>query len=190
MTLTRDSIDPAGKAVLLHTTAGDIAVYLYPDLAPNHVRNFLYLVQRGFYDGVGFHRIVENFVVQAGQPRPDWTEPVPALQAEFSDTPHTTGTLAAARTSDPNSATSQFYLVLSRTHAKHLDNQYTVFGQAFEGLDVLQRIADNWADKVRTLDDRRADRVESDDRIVSAEVVDRGPYEESIAAFREQTGVR
>lgn len=189
MVATRESTDIVDKVVILHTTSGDIKLFFHPEVAPNHVRNFLYLVGQGFYSGVDFHRIVEDFMIQGGQPRPDWKEPVPPMKAEFNDLPHTTGTLAAARTSDPNSATSQFYLVLTRAHARHLDKQYTVFGQAFEGLDVIKKIADNWVSKVSNLPDRQADRTTSDDKILSAEVVDRAPYADAIAAYQQEAKV-
>src|SRR5690606_7700732 len=105
--------------------------------------SFLSLAQQGFYDGVAFHRIVRNFVVQAGCPhsregatgQPGTGGPGYTLPAEFSDLPHVRGTLSMARGRDPNSAGSQFFVVHA-AHASFLDGQYTVFGKVEEGLDV------------------------------------------------------
>lgn len=126
--------------VRIATTKGVIDLELYPDVAPVHVANFLKLIQAGFYNGLTFHRVVPEFVVQGGDPEgtgrggPGYT-----IKAEFSDKKHLTGTLAMARSSDPDSAGSQFYLTLAPQPG--LDHDYTVFGQTIAGLDVLATIA-------------------------------------------------
>ena len=185
MNVSRESVEITGKVAIVTTSAGVIHAYFYPDVAPNHVRNFLYLAQKGFYSNVPFHRVVEGFVIQAGKARADWREKIAPLKAEFSKLAHQAGTIAAARTSDPNSATSQFYFVISRTHAHHLDNQYTVFGQAFRGIDVIETIADRWVAKTKHMSEREADAAGSDDRIEKIEIVDAAPFAEEIEAFRK-----
>ncbi|MHC4776095.1 MAG: peptidylprolyl isomerase, partial [Planctomycetota bacterium] len=117
------------KAVI-STSQGDMTVELWNDVAPNHVENFLKLGSSGFYDNLKFHRIVPGFVVQGGCPRGDGTgSPGWTVKAEFSSRPHHPGTLSMARSSDPNSAGSQFFICLTREHCQHLDGQYTGFGQ-------------------------------------------------------------
>lgn len=182
----REAVEIQHQVAIVTTSAGVLKVYFYPDEAPTHVRNFLYLAQRGFYEGCPFHRIVDQFVIQAGEARPGWKEKIPAMQAEFNSIAHQRGTLSAARTSDPNSATSQFYFVISRDFARHLDRQYTVFGQAFEGLDTIEAIASNWRDKTSRMGEREAERTPGDDTIVKIEVVDAGPYEADIADFKSR----
>lgn len=187
--LTRESIDITDQVAVITTTAGVIHAYFYPEIAPNHVRNFLYLSRRGFYEGSPFHRIVDQFVIQTGEARSNWREKVPPLPAEFSELLHQQGTLAAARTSDPNSATSQFYFVLERTYAHHLDRQYTVFGQAFRGLDTIAAIAANWLMKTQGMPERQAERTPGDDAIQKIEIVGAGPFAEEIAETKAQLGV-
>lgn len=177
----RDAVEIQNRVGIITTTAGTIHVFFYPDVAPAHVRNFIYLAEKGFYSGSPFHRIVDQFVIQTGEARPGWKEKVPPMQAEFSSLLHQRGTLAAARTSDPNSATSQFYLVIARTFAHHLDRQYTVFGQAFRGLEIIDTIAQNWLDKTARMGEREAERTPGDDTIVSVEIVDAGPFSDEIA---------
>lgn len=179
--ITRDDIDIQNKVAIFTTSSGVIHAFFYPDVAPAHVRNFLYLASRGFYEGCPFHRIVDQFVIQAGAPPASWKEKIPPMQAEFNSIAHQRGTLSAARTSDPNSATSQFYFVIARDFARHLDKQYTVFGQAFEGLDVIDAIASNWLDKTAKMGEREAERTPGDDKILKVEIVDAGPFADAIA---------
>lgn len=130
---------------VLTTTLGDITIELFPDRAPNHVRQFLRLAQSGVYDGTSFHRVVKGFVAQTGH-LPTRREPlnekqqgyVHMLQPEFNPTPHERGTVSMARLDDPASASSSFFIVLGRTPA--LDNQYTVFGRVTAGMEVLDKI--------------------------------------------------
>jgi len=127
------------------TSVGDITLELFPDRAPNHVRQFLRLASSGVYDGTSFHRVVRGFVAQAGH-LPTRREPlnerqqgyVHMLQPEFNPTLHERGIVSMARLDDPASASSSFFIVLGRSPA--LDNQYTVFGRVVGGLDVLEKI--------------------------------------------------
>ena len=128
------------KAVI-STSKGDMTVELWNDVAPNHVENFLKLGRSGFYDNLKFHRILPGFVVQGGCPKGDGTgNPGWSVKAEFNDRPHHPGTLSMARSSDPDSAGSQFFICLTREHCQHLDGQYTGFGQVTEGLDVVEAL--------------------------------------------------
>jgi dolichyl-diphosphooligosaccharide--protein glycosyltransferase len=135
----------------IETTQGPIKIEFYPDVAPNHVKNFQDLASKGFYDGVVFHRIVPGFVIQAGDPntkndnssRDTWGTGGPGytINQEFNSIPHERGILSMARTNDPNSAGSQFFIVLN--DSKFLDNQYTVFGKVTEGLEIVDKIANS-----------------------------------------------
>lgn len=147
MAIDLDQTDYATVEAAIVTTKGTMVATFVPEQAPRHVRNFLLLAQQGFYDGVAFHRIVRNFMVQAGCPHsrqgatgvPGTGGPGHTVPAEFSDLPHHRGVLSMARGPDVNSAGSQFFVVLA-DHARHLDGQYTVFGKLEEGLDVLDAI--------------------------------------------------
>ncbi len=125
----------------IRTPHGDIVFSFFPDDAPHHVAAFLKLADAGFYDGLRFHRVEPGFVVQGGDPRGDGTGgPGYHLKAEFNARPHVRGTVAMARSSQPDSAGSQFYICLD--DARFLDGQYTVFGQmtdGFEALDAIRR---------------------------------------------------
>ncbi|HPI19365.1 MAG TPA: peptidylprolyl isomerase [Candidatus Kapabacteria bacterium] len=126
---------------------GDIVVELYPDLAPKHCHNFDSLVAIKYYDGTAFHRVIPGFMIQGGdpnsknKPKDTWGQGDPSqtkVPAEFNPTPHKRGILSAARTPDPNSATSQFFICVA--DAPHLDNQYTVYGGVVTGLEVVDKI--------------------------------------------------
>ncbi len=137
-----DFTDEAQRSqVRIVTDRGDIVVRFFPDDAPMHVAAFLKLVKAGFYDGLTFHRVEPGFVVQGGDPTGNGTGgPGYSLKAEFNERPHERGALAMARSSNPDSAGSQFYLCLA--DARFLDGQYTVFGkmtEGFEALDALRR---------------------------------------------------
>ncbi|MHC4349794.1 MAG: peptidylprolyl isomerase, partial [Planctomycetota bacterium] len=135
------------KAVI-STSQGDMTVELWNDVAPNHVENFLKLGRSGFYDNLKFHRIVPDFVVQGGCPKGDGTgNPGWSVKAEFNDRPHQPGTLSMARSSDPDSGGSQFFICLTREHCQHLDGQYTGFGQVTEGMDVVEALGSTEVDQ-------------------------------------------
>ena len=123
----------------LSTTKGDILFTFYPDDAPLHCAAFIKLADAGFYDGLAFHRVEPGFVVQGGDPSGNGTGgPGYRLKAEFNSRPHLRGTVAMARSSDPNSAGSQFYICLD--DARFLDKNYTVFGQMSDGFEALDAI--------------------------------------------------
>jgi peptidyl-prolyl cis-trans isomerase B (cyclophilin B) len=128
--------------VSIETTHGTITVELWDDVAPNHAENFLQLARDGFYDGVIFHRIIPGFMIQGGCPEGTGTGSGPRqLKAEFNDREHHPGVLSMARSANPDSASSQFFICLERDHCKHLDGQYTAFGKVTGGMDVVGQIA-------------------------------------------------
>jgi peptidyl-prolyl cis-trans isomerase B (cyclophilin B) len=116
----------------LDTSKGPIRLTFFQDLAPGHVKNFLGLARIGFYDGVTFHRVIDGFMIQGGCPLGTGTGgPGYTIQAEFNKTPHVAGVLSMARTNDPNSAGSQFFICVA--DANFLDNKYTAFGKVADG---------------------------------------------------------
>lgn len=128
---------------------------LYPETAPNTINNFISLVRRGFYDGLGFHRIISGFMIQGGDPAGNGTGgPGYSIRGEFSgngfpnDLSHEPGVLSMARASDPDSAGSQFFIM--HKSADYLDGQYAAFGKIIEGMDVVNKIAEvptDWSDR-------------------------------------------
>ncbi|HTQ09450.1 MAG TPA: peptidylprolyl isomerase [Fimbriimonadaceae bacterium] len=142
-----ESEQPGGEEIaVLTTNLGTIKLKFFPEKAPKHVAAFKKLAQEGYYDGTKFHRVIPGFMIQGGDPNTKSGDrsrygtggPGYQLDAEFNDIPHDRGILSAARTSDPNSAGSQFFLMVAR--APHLDRQYTVYGQVIEGMDVVDKI--------------------------------------------------
>lgn len=126
--------------VEFETTMGKIVLDLYPDVAPGHCRNIIGLAKIGYYNGIVVHRVIKNFVLQAGCPEGTGTGgPGYTIKAEFNDKLHVAGTLSMARTSDPNSGGSQFFICTARV--PHLDRQYTVFGQTAD--DASKQVALN-----------------------------------------------
>lgn len=133
--------------VTIEMDNGDIMkAELYPDIAPNTVNNFISLVKKGFYDGVIFHRVINGFMIQGGDPKGTGTGgPGYCIRGEFTnngfqnDLKHTPGVLSMARTMDPDSAGSQFFII--HEASPHLDGDYAAFGQIIEGMDVVNRIA-------------------------------------------------
>src|SRR6201985_105639 len=124
----------------IETTEGTINLELYPKDAPQHVNSWIFLAKDGFYDGVIFHRVIPGFMIQGGDPTCTGTGgPGYHLPAEFNNTKHVRGVLSMARTNDPNSAGSQFFLC--HGEPRFLDGQYTAFGKLIKGDDVLQKIA-------------------------------------------------
>jgi dolichyl-diphosphooligosaccharide--protein glycosyltransferase len=136
------------KLAVLETAQGPITIEFFPQVAPNHVSNFEKLAESGFYNGTIFHRLVKGFVIQGGDPntknstdKAAWGtgDPGYRIDSEFSNIPHERGIVSMARSSDPNSAGSQFFIVLN--DSKFLDNQYTVFGRVVNGMDAVDKIA-------------------------------------------------
>jgi peptidyl-prolyl cis-trans isomerase B (cyclophilin B) len=138
---TEDAAALARYRVVLDTSAGPITLELFPDRAPEHVRNFLRLAQSGVFDGTAFHRVVRGFVVQGGalNTRGPLTEKqqkyVHTLQPEFNDTKHVKGIISMARGDDPASASTSFFIVTG--DASSLDNKYTVFGRVVDGIAAV-----------------------------------------------------
>ena len=142
-----------GEVAVVTTTEGVMVLEFYPDLAPKHVENFKTLAKKGYYDGQCFHRVINGFMIQGGDPNSKdeskknsqigdgWGQGGPGytINAEFNAKHHARGILSMARTSDPNSAGSQFFIC--HGDCGQLDNQYTVFGNLIKGLDVLDKIA-------------------------------------------------
>ena len=134
------------QIAVIETNFGNIVIQLYPDVAPGHVENFVKLAQDGFYDGTTFHRVIPDFMIQGGDPNSKDEDrsndgqggPGYTINAEFSDMPHKRGILSMARAQDPNSAGSQFFIVVKDSN--FLDGQYTVFGEVIEGMDVADKI--------------------------------------------------
>ena len=138
--------------MILKLKEGDVVIELFEDVAPNHVKRFKLLANEKKYDGVVFHRVIDGFMAQTGDveygnsnsPNFDLRRAgtggsgYPDLKAEFSDIPHERGTLSMARSSDPNSANSQFFICFKG--ASHLDRQYTVFGKVVEGMEFVDLI--------------------------------------------------
>jgi len=136
-----------GPRAIIKTKFGDMDVVFFPDKAPKHVENFVALAKSGFYNGTIFHRVIPGFMIQGGDPNtkdPNKPEtygqggPSQRLKAEFNDIPHRRGILSMARTSDPNSAGSQFFIVVKDSN--FLDGQYTVFGEVVKGMEVADKI--------------------------------------------------
>ena len=118
---------------------GRVVIEMRPDLAPKHVARIKQLVRQKFYDGLAFHRVIRGFMAQTGDPNGDGTGGSGVkIPAEFTDTPHVRGVVSMARARDPDSADSQFFIVLD--DARHLDGQYTVWGKVVKGMEYVDRI--------------------------------------------------
>jgi cyclophilin family peptidyl-prolyl cis-trans isomerase len=143
--------------LILETTKGKVVIALRPDLAPKHVERIKTLAREGFYDGIVFHRVIDGFMAQCGCPNGTGTggSKHPDLPAEFNAEPHVRGTCSMARTSNPNSANSQFFICFA--DASFLNKQYTVWGQVVEGMDNVDKI-------------KRGEPVANPDKIVSMKV--------------------
>jgi peptidylprolyl isomerase len=130
----------AETLTLTLSTGGDVVIRLRSDLAPGHVERIAGLARDGFYDGIVFHRVIPGFMAQGGDPtgRGSGGSDLPDLKAEFNDAPHGRGTCSMARTSDPNSANSQFFICFD--DASFLDRQYTVWGQVESGMDYVDAL--------------------------------------------------
>ncbi len=155
--------DSKSPHVLVKTKFGEMEIVLFPELAPKHVESFLKLAKSGFYNGTIFHRIIPGFMIQGGDPltkdpanrnRYGTGGPGYNLPAEFNKVAHEKGILSAARTADPNSAGSQFFIMADK--APHLDGQYTVFGEIVKGLEIVDTIVN----QPRDMKDNPLERIE------------------------------
>lgn len=134
------------KIAEVHTTAGQFNIRFFPDVAPGHVKNFIDLSEQGFYNNTKFHRVIPGFVIQGGDPNTISGNPATwgtggspnRLKAEFNSIPHKRGILSMARSGHPDSASSQFFVCVADVPS--LDNQYTVFGEVTQGMDVVDKI--------------------------------------------------
>ena len=136
-----------GPKAIIKTKFGDMDIVFFPEKAPKHVENFIALAKSGFYNGTIFHRVIPGFMIQGGDPntkdlnKPETYGqggPSQRLKAEFNDIPHRRGILSMARANDPNSAGSQFFIVVKDSN--FLDGQYTVFGEVVKGMEVADKI--------------------------------------------------
>jgi len=142
--------------LVLETTKGSVVIHMRPDLAPNHVARIKELARSGFYDGVPFHRVIDGFMAQTGDPTGTGTGGSgQKLKAEFNREPHVRGTCSMARAQNPDSADSQFFICFD--DARFLDGQYTVWGAVAEGMDNVDQI-------------KRGEPVADPDKIVSMKV--------------------
>lgn len=144
--------------------SGEVTIALRPDLAPEHVARITELANSGFYDGLKFHRVIEGFMAQTGDPLGNGTggSELPNLAAEFTDEPFVRGTLGMARSANPDSANSQFFIVTA--DAPHLNGQYTLFGNVIEGMELI--------DGLEQGDPRANGMVENPDIMVSLRVTE------------------
>ncbi|MXQ14675.1 peptidylprolyl isomerase [Microvirga makkahensis] len=145
------------NTLIMETTKGRVVIEMRPDLAPGHVERIKTLARQGFYDGIAFHRVIEGFMAQTGCPHGTGTggSDLPDLKAEFNAEPHVRGTCSMARTNQPHSANSQFFICFD--DARFLDKQYTVWGKVTEGMENVDKI-------------KRGEPVRDPDRIVSMKV--------------------
>ena len=138
---------------VIETKLGNIELKFFPEVAPNHVNNFLELAKKGFYDGTTFHRVIPGFMIQGGDPNSKDQDkskhgtggPGYMVKAEFNEKPHKRGTLSMARSSNPDSAGSQFFICVA--DSPFLDKQYTVFGEVISGIEVADKIVSQPRDK-------------------------------------------
>jgi peptidyl-prolyl cis-trans isomerase B (cyclophilin B) len=173
--LAADKLAPvadAGKAAtraIIKTKFGDMEIKFFPDKAPKHVENFITLAKKGFYNGTTFHRLVPNFVIQGGDPNTKDSNkkelygqggPGYSVKAEFNDIPHRRGIVSMARSQDPDSAGSQFFIVVE--NSPMLDGKYTAFGEVVKGIGVADKIVN----QPRDAGDMAKDRIEMQVQIV------------------------
>jgi cyclophilin family peptidyl-prolyl cis-trans isomerase len=146
------------NTLIIETTKGRLVIALRPDLAPKHVERIKTLARQGFYDGVPFHRVIEGFMAQTGDPTGTGAggSDLPDLKAEFNAEPHVRGAVSMARTNNPDSANSQFFICFD--DATFLDRKYTVWGKVVEGMENVDKI-------------KRGEPVRDPDRIVSMRVM-------------------
>ena len=171
MTAMHSHANENAAEAVIETKYGRIELMLYPDIAPRHVENFRSLARAGFYDGTIFHRVIPGFMIQGGDPNTKGEDksrygtggPGHKVKAEFSDRSHKRGILSMARSSDPDSAGSQFFIVVK--DSAFLDGQYTVFGEVVNGMEV----ADQIVSLERDSRDNPLERVEMTVKVLSGE---------------------
>ncbi len=163
--------DEATPNAVIETNLGNIELRFFPDVAPKHVENFLTLAESGFYDGTIFHRVIPGFMIQGGDPNTKGTDksiygqggPDHSVKAEFSKRSHKRGILSMARSQNPDSAGSQFFIVVQ--DSTFLDGQYTVFGEVVSEMDVADKIVSQKKDAR----DNPLERIEMKVRVLSPE---------------------
>jgi peptidyl-prolyl cis-trans isomerase B (cyclophilin B) len=152
-TFTKEEIKKMAETkAVIETRLGNIELSFFPDVAPNHVNNFIELAKKGFYDGTTFHRVIPGFMIQGGDPNskdPDRSKhgmggPGYTIKAEFNEKHHKRGTLSMARSANPDSAGSQFFICVA--DASFLNRQYTVFGEVVSGMEVADKIVNQTKD--------------------------------------------
>jgi len=159
-TLLLTAVVSAQEIAVIETKFGKIEMEFFADKAPGHVKNFKDLAKKGFYDGTIFHRVIPGFMIQGGDPNTKSDDrathgmggPGYSIQAEFTDTPHKRGILSMARSQDPNSAGSQFFIVVKKS--SFLDGKYTAFGKVLSGMAVADQIVNAPRDKRDNPDER------------------------------------
>ena len=159
-TLLLTAVVSAQEIAVIETKFGKIEMELFADKAPGHVKNFKDLAKKGFYDGTIFHRVIPGFMIQGGDPNTKSDDrathgmggPGHSINAEFNDTPHKRGILSMARSQDPNSAGSQFFIVVKKS--SFLDGKYTAFGKVLSGMAVADQIVNAPRDKRDNPDER------------------------------------
>jgi len=159
-TLLLTTVVSAQEIAVIETKFGKIEMEFFEDKAPGHVKNFKDLAKKGFYDGTIFHRVIPGFMIQGGDPNTKSNDrtthgmggPGYSINAEFNDTPHGRGVLSMARSQDPNSAGSQFFIVVK--NASFLDGKYTAFGKVLSGMTVADQIVNAPRDKRDNPDER------------------------------------
>ena len=159
-TLLLTAVVSAQEIAVIETKFGKIEMELFTDKAPGHVKNFKDLAMKGFYDGTIFHRVIPGFMIQGGDPNTKSDDrathgmggPGYSIQAEFNDTPHKRGILSMARSQNPNSAGSQFFIVVKKS--SFLDGKYTAFGKVLSGMAVADQIVNAPRDKRDNPDER------------------------------------
>lgn len=162
-TTAQTSTTDPNNVVLMQLKDGTVTIELYPNVAPEHVNRIRTLVRQGFYNGVVFHRVIDGFMVQTGDPTGTGMggSNLPNLKAEFNQTRHSRGVVSMARSSDPNSANSQFFIMLA--DAPHLDGQYTAFGKVLTGMEYV--------DKIKKGDIANNGKVTDPDKIISMKMM-------------------
>jgi peptidyl-prolyl cis-trans isomerase B (cyclophilin B) len=169
ITATKEEIKKmSGTKAIIETRLGNITLKFFPEVAPGHVKNFIDLANKGFYDGTTFHRVIPGFMIQGGDPNSKDANkskhgqggPGYTIKAEFNDKPHKRGTLSMARAGHPDSAGSQFFICVK--DSAFLDKQYTVFGEVESGIEVVDKIVS----QPRDGNDNPNDRIEMKVKIV------------------------